>query len=73
MLIITVHLLPSLRQRRTHSSILKQSTYHNWIRSDYYTREQLLSIYKKTAQQSDLTYANLTNEYPPLIQLTLPA
>jgi len=26
-----------------------QSTYHNWIRSDYYTLSQILFIYKKTA------------------------
>jgi len=44
-----------------------QSTYLNWIRSDYYTLQQLLSIYKKTAQLSDLTNANLTTESPRLI------
>ena len=38
-----------------------QSTYHNWIRSDYYTLSQLLSIYKTTAQLSDLTYAYLNH------------
>ena len=37
-----------------------QSTYHNWIRSDYYTLSQILFMYKKTAQLSDLAYANLT-------------
>jgi len=26
-----------------------QSTYHNWIRSDYYTLSQILFMYKKTA------------------------
>ena len=32
-----------------------QSTYHNWIRSDYYTLSQLLSMYKTTANcQFDL-------------------
>jgi len=41
-------------------SSITQSTYHNWIRSDYYTLSQLLFIYKKTAQPSDLAYANLT-------------
>ena len=40
-------------------SSLTQSTYHDWIRSDYYTLSQLLFIYKKTAQPLDLTYANL--------------
>ena len=38
-----------------------QSTYHNWIRSDYYTLSQLLSMYKTTAQLLDLTYANLNH------------
>jgi len=37
-----------------------QSTYHNWIRSDYYTLSQFLFIYKATAQLSDLAHANLT-------------
>jgi len=40
-------------------SSLTQSTYHDWIRSDYYTLSQFLFIYKKTAQPLDLTYANL--------------
>jgi len=44
-----------------------QSTCHHWIRSDYYTLQQLLSMYKETAQLSDLTYANLTTESPRLI------
>jgi len=50
-----------------------QSTYHNWIRSDYYTLSQFLFIYRKTAQLSDLAYANLTRWVQLLIQLTLPA
>ena len=51
--------LLSPRQARTLFTHT-QTTYHNWIRSDYYTLSQLLSMYKKTAQLSDLTYANLT-------------